>query len=132
MKRISRFWELSFEKLASFAISLIGNSITFVFALCLVIIWFSSRQFREQNIHSRIGDVILGLTFLCIFIIQKSFNRFSASLHLKVNELVSSHEFASNSVINVEGKTEHEISSLSKKYDTLNEEVKDLKEEVEQ
>ena len=132
MKSILRYWELSFEKLASFAISLIGNSITFVFALCFVIIWFSSRQFREQNIHSRIGDVILGLTFLCIFIIQKSFNRFSASLHLKVNELVSSHEFASNSVINVEGKTEHEISSLSKKYDTLNEEVKDLKEEVEQ
>jgi len=79
--------------------------------------------------HSRIEDVILGLTFLFIFIIQKSFNRFSASLHLKVNELVSSHEPASNSVINVDGKTEHEISALSKEYDELNEDVKELNEE---
>jgi len=129
MKRILRYWEISFEKFASFAIAVLGNSVTFVIALCLVIVWLSSRQFREQNMHSRIQDVILGLTFLFIFIIQKSFNRFSASLHLKVNELVSSHEPASNSVINVEGKTEHEISALSKEYDELNEEVKELKEE---
>jgi low affinity Fe/Cu permease len=50
--------------------------------------------------HEYIGDVILGVASLNLFIIQKSFNRFSASLHLKVNELVASHEPASNSVIN--------------------------------
>lgn len=127
MKKIFRYWEINFEKFASFAIAVLGNSVTFVIALCLVIIWLSSRQFREQSIHSRIQDVILGLTFLFIFIIQKSFNRFSALLHLKVNELVSSHEPARNSVINVEGKTEHEISELSKEYDELNEEVRELK-----
>src|SRR5665647_231939 len=125
MKNILRYWEISFEKFASFAIALLGNSITFVIALCLVIIWFSSRQFREQNIHSRIGDAILGLTFLFIFIIQKSFNRFSASLHLKVNELVSSHEPASNSVINAEEKTEQEITLLTKEYAALAEQVKE-------
>ena len=129
MKGIRRHWEIGFEKIASFAIAVLGNSITFVIALCLVIAWFSSRQFREQDIHSRIGDVILGVTFLCTFIIQKSFNRFSASLHLKINELVSSHEPASNSVINVDGKTENEIYALSKEYDELNEDVNELKEE---
>jgi len=129
MKKIFRYWEIGFEKLASFAIAFLGNSITFVVALCLVIYWLSSKQFHEQDIHSRIGDFILGVTFLCIFIIQKSFNRFSAILHLKVNELVSSHEPASNSVINVTGKTEHEISELSKEYDELNDEAKELKEE---
>jgi len=129
MKKILRYWEISFEKFASFAIALLGHSVTFVIALFLVIVWLSSSQFHEQNIHSRIQDVILGLTFLFIFIIQKSFNRFSASLHLKVNELVSSHKPASNSVININGKTEHEISALSKEYDELNEDVKELKEE---
>jgi low affinity Fe/Cu permease len=57
-------------------------------------------------------------------IIQKSFNRFFASLHLKVNELVASHEPASKSVINAEEKTEHEISKLSKEYVGLAERIK--------
>ena len=78
-----------------------------------------------QDIHSSIGDVILGIAFLSLFIIQKSFNRFSASLHLKINELVSSHEPASNKVINVEGKTEREINELSKEYTELAENTKE-------
>ncbi len=69
-----------------------------------------------EDIHYRIGDIILGITFLSLFIIQKSFNRFSAALHLKVNELVVSHESASNTMINVEEKTELEMTELSKEY----------------
>lgn len=79
-----------------------------------------------------IGDLILGVTFLSLFIIQKSFNRFSGSLHLKVNELVASHERASNSVINVEQKTEAEITELSKEYAELAEIVEHDKEIVEE
>jgi low affinity Fe/Cu permease len=116
--------ERGFEKLVSVAIAILGNSITFIIAFCLVIYWFSSKQFYIQNIHAIIGDIILGVAFLSLFIIQKSFNRFSASLHLKVNELVASHEPASNSVVNAEEKTEHEITELSKEYVELAERIK--------
>jgi low affinity Fe/Cu permease len=64
-----------------------------------------------------------------LFIIQKSFIHFSASLHLKVNELVASHKAASNAVINAEEKTEDEITELSKEYAELVEEIKEKKEE---
>jgi len=121
MKNIYRYTEKGFEKLVSFAIALLGNSITFIIALCLVIYWFSNKKFYTQDIHSSIGDVILGVAFLSLFIIQKSFNRFSASLHLKVNELVASHEPANNAVINLERKTEQEITELTKEYDELSE-----------
>jgi len=124
MTSIYRHIEKGFEKLVSFAIALLGNSITFIIALCTVIFWFSNKQFYTQNIHESIGDVILGVAFLSLFIIQKSFNRFSASLHLKVNELVASHEPASNSVINAEEKTEQEITILSKEYVELAERIK--------
>jgi low affinity Fe/Cu permease len=124
MTSIYRQLERGFEKLASVAISVLGNSITFIIALCTVIFWFSNRQFYTQNIHECVGDVILGIAFLSLFIIQKSFNRFSASLHLKVNELVASHEPASKSVINAEEKTEQEITKLSKEYFDLAERVK--------
>lgn len=125
MKSIYRHTESGFEKVASLAIAILGNSITFILAVCLVIFWLSNKQFYMQDIHSIIGDVILGIAFLSLFIIQKSFNRFSASLHLKVNELVASHEPAKNAVLNVEGKTEHEIKELSKEYAELAEQLKE-------
>lgn len=130
MTSIYRHIEKGFEKLASIAIAILGNSITFIIALSIVIFWFSSKPFYTQNIHELIGDVILGVAFLSLFIIQKSFNRFSASLHLKVNELVASHEPASNSVINAEEKTEHEITELSKEYVELAEPKKKEDEET--
>jgi len=123
MKNIYRNTEKGFEKLVSVAIAILGNSITFIIAFCVVLFWFATPQFYTQNIHAMIGDIILGVAFLSLFIIQKSFNRFSASLHLKVNELVASHEPASNAVINAEEKTEQEISQLTKEYTELAERV---------
>jgi low affinity Fe/Cu permease len=128
MKNIYRHSEKVFEKLASIAIAILGNSISFIIALCTVIFWLCNKEFYTQNIHACIGDVILGVAFLSLFIIQKSFNRFSASLHLKVNELVASHAPANNAVINAEGKTEQEITELSKEYAALAEEVKEKEE----
>jgi low affinity Fe/Cu permease len=116
IKHIYTHAEKWFEKLASFAIAILGNSITFFLAFCTVIYWLTTKRFRLEDIHYRIGDIILGITFLSLFIIQKSFNRFSAALHLKVNELVVSHESANNTLINVEEKTELEMTELSKGY----------------
>jgi len=127
MNKIIRHTERGFEKLVSFCMTMLGNSFTFILALCIVIFWLSNDRFYTQDIHYSIGDVILGVTFLSMFIIQKSFNRFSASLHLKVNELVSSHEPASNAVIFTEEKTERELNLLSKEYIALEEEIKDIK-----
>src|ERR1041385_2118023 len=107
MKKIYHQIERVFEKIALGAMTLLGNSITFIVALIMVMIWLSNIIYYKNDLHHAIGDIILGFTFLSLFIIQKSFNRFSASLHLKVNELVSSHESASNTVINLEEKTEH-------------------------
>ena len=114
MKAIYKGTEWAFEKVTRVAIATLGNSITFIVALCIVIFWLCNRQFYTQDVYDSIRDVIQGVTFLSLFIIQKSFNRFSASLHLKLNELVASHEPASNEMIHLDGKTEHELTELSK------------------
>lgn len=116
MNRFYSYTEHIFEKLTSLATSLLGNSITFILAFCMVIFWWINNLFNQPDIHTLIGDIIFGVTFLSLFIIQKSFNRFSSSLHLKINELVSSNDSANNAVINAEEKTEREISALSKEY----------------
>jgi low affinity Fe/Cu permease len=129
MKKAYRHLERGFEKLVSIATAILGNSITFILALCTVIFWLTNKRFYTQDIHSCIGDLILGVAFLSLFIIQKSFNRFSASLHLKVNELVASHDPASNRVINAEERTEHELNVLSKEYAGLADQAREDQDE---
>jgi len=128
IKKIYSFTEKIFERLVSLATIILGDSITFILAFCLVLFWWANNLFTTRDVHQIVGDIIFGTTFLSLFIIQKSFNRFSGSLHLKVNELVSSHEPANNSVINAEEKTEREITELSKEYAELAEQVKELEE----
>jgi low affinity Fe/Cu permease len=108
--------ERRFEILTGFATKVLGNSITFILAFFLVVFWWIIDFYMNAQIHQIIGDIIFGTTFLSLFIIQKSFNRYSALIHLKMNELISSHEPANNSVMNTNQKTEHEIIEMSNEY----------------
>lgn len=131
LKKVYRNIEMLFEKLTDLATSILGNSITFILAFALVIFWLTTPHFFNQDLHGKIENIILSTSFLSLFIIQKAFNRFSGSLHLKVNELVASHEPASNAVINIEGKTEFEIGELSKEYAEMAELALHAREEAE-
>ena len=131
MKKIHRDLERFFEKITSFVTAVIGSSITFIIALILVLFWLSNRDFEKQDINDSIRDIIHGVAFLSLFVIQKEFSRFSGSLHVKVNELVASHDTANNAVINVENKTELEIQELQKEYTELAEQIKEVEENPE-
>ncbi len=130
MHYLQRQSERGFEKLTYIAIRILSNSFTFLLALILVILWLGNKRFYAQDINDRIGDIISGISFLSLLIIQRSFKRFSASLHLKVNELVKSHEPASNTVINVEEKTDREIVKLINDYGDLGDPLKTEKEKI--
>lgn len=116
MKDIYFNLEQHFEKMVTFATSILGNSITFLFACSIVFFWWISTLLQSTNLHQKIFDFIFGTTFLSLFITQKSFNLYSALVHLKMNELISSHEKANNSVMDMHLKTEQEIINLSKEY----------------
>ena len=123
--------ELIFEKLTSIATRVLGNSISFIIAFILVVFWWSTNLFTSKDSHQNIGDIIFGITFLSLFVIQKSFNRYSALIHLKINELISSHEPANNSVMNTSQKTEQEIRELSKEYieELIEDEIEEISKE---
>ena len=122
--------EKFFEKVTFLITTILGSSITFFLAFVVVVFWFFNRQYSNQDTNEIIRDLFHGITFLSLFVIQKEFSRFSGSLHLKVNELVASTETASNSVINVESKTQIEINELQKEYAELAEKI-DSKTELE-
>jgi len=118
--------ERKFEIMTEFSTKILGNSIVFILAFCMVIYWWTSNLFTSNNIHQNIGDIIFGITFLSLFIIQKSFNRYSALVHLKMNELISSHEPANNAVMNMNEKTEKEIVELYKEYIEIDDVLKEI------
>jgi len=123
--------ELIFEKLTSIATKILGNPIAFIVAFLLVAYWWATNLFTSNDSHQNIGDIIFGITFLSLFIIQKSFNRYSALVHLKMNELISSHETANNAVIDTDEKTEKEISDMSREYIEIEEEIEEeIQEEI--
>lgn len=123
--------EIAFEILTTIVTKVLGNSITFILAFCLVIYWWATNLFTSNDTHQNIGDIIFGTTFLSLFIIQKSFNRYSALIHLKLNELVSSNQEASNSVLNTSKKSESEIIEMAKVYaeEIIEEEIEKIIEE---
>ena len=117
--------ELKFEHFTSKVTRILGHAITFMAVFILVIFWWASNLFTSHNIHQNIADIISGFSFLCLFVIQKSVNRYSALSHLKLNELISSHEPANNAVMDTSKKTEHEIVELSKEYIEIIEEIEE-------
>lgn len=123
MKSIYKQIEAGFEKLSTIATRVLGNSITFIIAMLLVLFYFTDERVYHQPRNKTIMDIIFSVTFLSIFIIQKSVNRFSSALHLKMNELVAAHEKASNRMINIEERTEDEMRELAKHYSTIAAEV---------
>jgi low affinity Fe/Cu permease len=119
MSSIHSAVENAFDRLTSVAVRVLGSSITFILAVAIVIYWFCTDDFLNQSAHEIIRDALLAVTFLSFFIVQKSVNRYSTALHLKLNELIASHDAASNKVVNIEEKTEEEIRAMAKKYEHI-------------
>lgn len=61
------------------------------------------------------------ITFLMVFLIQKSQNKDSKAIHLKLNELLAAHQGASNRMVDIEDLTEAELDKLHRFYKQLSE-----------
>ena len=108
MKKLYVYIDMRFEKITMATMNVMGNSITFLVAVLVVLFWLTGKHFWSQTLHQQIENIIVAVTFLTLFTIQKEFKRFSASLHIKLNELISSNKEANNKIMIVEEKTESE------------------------
>jgi len=61
------------------------------------------------------------ITFLMVFLIQKAQNKDSLAIQLKLNELVASNKYSSNSLVDIESMTEEEMIIIQKYYHRLSE-----------
>jgi len=107
-----------FEKFANWATIATGSSAAFITAGGVIIIWIITGPiFKYSDTWQLIintGTTII--TFLMVFLIQKSQNKDSKAIHLKLNEIIASHSGASNRMVNIEELTEKELDHLRKFY----------------
>ena len=109
------------ERFSTTVTAIAGSTVAFIIAFSLVIIWAATGpvfNFSEEwQLVINTGTTIV--TFLMVFLIQKSQNKDSLAVQLKLNELVAAHEFASNRLVNVEEMTEDELKVIKKYYISL-------------
>ncbi len=110
-----------FEKLAARVTTATGSTTAIVIAFLVVIVWaVCGPVFHySENWQLVINTGTTIITFLMVFLIQKSQNKDSLAIQLKLNELVAAHEFASNRLVNVENMTEEELKAIQKYYGKL-------------
>ncbi len=110
-----------FERFASYATRVTGSTYVFMGALLLIIAWivtgpiFGYSDTWQLVINT--GTTII--TFLMVFLIQKTQNKEAVATQIKLNELVAAHERTSNNIINVEDLSEEELDLLHKYYTLL-------------
>lgn len=111
------------EKLANNVTAATGSTPAIVIAFAIVFIWAVCGPIfhYSENWQLVINTGTTIITFLMVFLIQKSQNKDSLAIQLKLNELVAAHEFASNRLVNVENMTEDELRVIQKYYGKLSE-----------
>jgi low affinity Fe/Cu permease len=103
-----------------------GSTSAFSLACGIILVWaLTGALFHFSDTWQLVintGTTIV--TFLMVFLIQRSQNKDSLALHLKLNEIVAAIEGASNRLIDVESLTEQELNLLHRHYSRLAEMAK--------
>ena len=98
-----------------------GSTASFTLGAATVAVWvLLGPVFGYSNTWQLVintGTTIV--TFLMVFLIQRSQNKDALAIHLKLNELVAAIRGASNRLIDVEALSEEELRTLERYYGEL-------------
>ncbi len=110
-----------FETFASKATKATGSNIAFIIACFVIVIWsLTGPIFHYSDTWQLVintGTTII--TFLMVFLIQKTQNKDAIAIQIKLNELVAANEKASNRIVSIEDLAEEELVRLNEYYTRL-------------
>jgi low affinity Fe/Cu permease len=111
---------------AAWATEWTGSTGAFLVALSIVLVWLVTGpifHFSDTwQLVINTGTTII--TFLMVFLIQRSQNKDALAVQLKLNEIVAAIQGASNRLISVEDLSEEELKVLHIHYQRLAEMAK--------
>ena len=98
-----------------------GGSLAFALACGIVLVWLISGPlfgFSDTwQLVINTGTTVV--TFLMVFLIQRSQNKEAKAVQLKLNEIVAALEGASNRMISVEDLGEKELDAMVERFRSL-------------
>jgi low affinity Fe/Cu permease len=103
-----------------------GSTAAFALAASTILVWLlTGPVFHYSDTWQLVintGTTVV--TFLMVFLIQRSQNKDSLALHMKLNEIVAAIQGASNRLVDVENSSEDELKVLRRHYAKLAEMTK--------
>jgi low affinity Fe/Cu permease len=109
------------EKFSTAVCRWTGGSGAFALACAVILVWLLTGPIFDFSdtwqLVINTGTTVV--TFLMVFLIQRTQNKESLAVQLKLNELVAAVEGASNRLIDVEDLTEEELHTLHRHYAKL-------------
>lgn len=98
-----------------------GSAAAFLLALATILVWLiSGPLFHFSDTWQLVINTSTTIvTFLMVFLIQRSQNKDSIAIQLKLNELIAATIGASNHLINVEQRSERDLKILREHYARL-------------
>lgn len=120
------------ENLSRQATEWAGSSWALVAAVGLLVLWALSRPlFASAETWLLVVNTVTTIcTFLMVFLIQRTQNKQSRAMQIKLNELVATHEGASNQLINIEGLSETQVRELHDRFARLARNLQDAEAET--
>ena len=110
-----------FEAFSKFITNWTGSTGAFGCALGAIVGWaLLGPVFRFSDTWQLVINTSTTIvTFLMVFLIQRSQNKDSLAVHLKLNEIVAAMNGASNRLVDVESLSEKELTQLHRFYSEL-------------
>jgi low affinity Fe/Cu permease len=98
-----------------------GSPWAYLMAVGFILIWLASGPFLHFSSNWELIMRVAGgtVTFIMVFLIQRSQNKDSLAMQIKLNEIIAALHGANNRMISIEDLSEGEINSLQKDYQSL-------------
>jgi low affinity Fe/Cu permease len=114
------------ERLSTAATAWTGRTPALATAVGIIVVWLISGPFfgYSDTWQLVINTSTTVVTFLMVFLIQRTQNKDALAVQLKLNELVAAVHGASNRLIDVEDISEHELRTLHQYFERLAEMAK--------
>jgi low affinity Fe/Cu permease len=110
-----------FRRVSTAITTAVGSPVALLLAILVIVTWaITGPVFGFSNtwqLAINTGTTIV--TFLMVFLIQRSQNNDSRAVHLKLNEIVAALEGASSRLVNVEDLSEDELKVLHHYYQRI-------------
>jgi low affinity Fe/Cu permease len=106
------------ERVAAWATRWAGSSWAIGLALLTTLVWLATGPiFHYSDTWQLVMNTFTSIvTFLMVFLIQRSQNKDSMAMQIKLNELIAAKRGADNRLINLEDLSEEEVRALHQRY----------------